>query len=298
MKYLQGQRYRVIPVNPGIAGQMLLGETAYASLRDIPTPVDMVDVFRPARVARRSSTTRFAIGAKVVWSNSGSATTRRRLQAEKAGRGCHEPAARQIEFGGWAANCRGGHHSGIIRNRRRSLPIARHGKERPAPSHNIPTGRDPRHPPGATPRPGDRRALDTDLPDYLLWCLTMSTTRSLFNLHKFGYVYSRLSNPPSRFSRRVAKSRRRPGCRCRRSGHAAQFLIFFTLMEAATSHRFAQPLWRLADQFGLSFKKLAAMPFCRPDRPRISARRSPRAPRRFFLETRQILAASSSISSG
>jgi predicted CoA-binding protein len=51
MKYLQGKGYRVIPVNPGIAGQDLLGEQVYASLRDIPDPVDMVDVFRPAREA-------------------------------------------------------------------------------------------------------------------------------------------------------------------------------------------------------------------------------------------------------
>ena len=36
MKYLQGKGYRVIPVNPGIAGKPLLGEMAYASLRDIP----------------------------------------------------------------------------------------------------------------------------------------------------------------------------------------------------------------------------------------------------------------------
>src|ERR671938_2030444 len=52
MKYLQGKGYRVIPVNPGIAGQELLGETVYASLRDIPPEtaeqIDMVDVFRPA----------------------------------------------------------------------------------------------------------------------------------------------------------------------------------------------------------------------------------------------------------
>src|ERR1700747_3273872 len=48
MKYLQGKGYRVIPVNPGIAGQELLGETVYASLREIPEPVDMIDVFRPS----------------------------------------------------------------------------------------------------------------------------------------------------------------------------------------------------------------------------------------------------------
>ena len=62
MKYLQGKGYRVIPVNPGIAGQMLLGETAYASLREIPEPVDMVDVFRPARDAPAIVDDAIAIG--------------------------------------------------------------------------------------------------------------------------------------------------------------------------------------------------------------------------------------------
>src|SRR4029077_9665499 len=51
MKYLQGKGYRVIPVNPGIAGQDLLGERVYASLREIPDAIDMVDVFRPASEA-------------------------------------------------------------------------------------------------------------------------------------------------------------------------------------------------------------------------------------------------------
>lgn len=44
--FLQQNGYRVIPVNPGLAGQAFLGETVYASLSDIPVPVDMVDIFR------------------------------------------------------------------------------------------------------------------------------------------------------------------------------------------------------------------------------------------------------------
>ena len=45
-KYLLERGYRMIPVNPGLAGQELLGQRAYAALRDIPEPVDMVDIFR------------------------------------------------------------------------------------------------------------------------------------------------------------------------------------------------------------------------------------------------------------
>ena len=46
MGFLLGKGYRVIPVNPGQAGKEILGRTVYASLGDIPEPVDMVDVFR------------------------------------------------------------------------------------------------------------------------------------------------------------------------------------------------------------------------------------------------------------
>ena len=45
-KYLLERGYRVIPVNPGHAGKAALGQTIYASLADIPVPVDMVDIFR------------------------------------------------------------------------------------------------------------------------------------------------------------------------------------------------------------------------------------------------------------
>ncbi len=50
-RYLGLKGFRVIPVNPGLAGQQLLGETAYADLKSIPETVDMVDIFRaPAAV--------------------------------------------------------------------------------------------------------------------------------------------------------------------------------------------------------------------------------------------------------
>ena len=47
-RFLQGMGYRVIPVNPGHAGETILGEATYATLSDIPEPesVDMVDIFR------------------------------------------------------------------------------------------------------------------------------------------------------------------------------------------------------------------------------------------------------------
>ena len=67
MKYLQGKGYRVIPVNPGIAGNELLGERAYASLRDIPDSIDMVDLFRASDQVGPIVEDAIAIGAKVVW---------------------------------------------------------------------------------------------------------------------------------------------------------------------------------------------------------------------------------------
>src|SRR5215469_14226854 len=104
MKYLQNKGYRVIPVNPGLAGETLLGETAYASLRDIPEPVDMVDVFRASREAPAIVEDAIAIGAKVVWMQLGIRNDKAAAAAEKAGIEVVMNRCPKIEFG--RASCR------------------------------------------------------------------------------------------------------------------------------------------------------------------------------------------------
>ncbi|MBI2962608.1 MAG: CoA-binding protein [Deltaproteobacteria bacterium] len=64
-KYLQEHGYRVIPVNP--AYSEVLGERCYPSLRDLPEPVDVVDVFRKPEDVPPIVEDAIAIGAKVVW---------------------------------------------------------------------------------------------------------------------------------------------------------------------------------------------------------------------------------------
>ena len=50
-KYLLERGYRMIPVNPGHAGETMLGQKIYARLSDIPEPIDMVDIFRASKHA-------------------------------------------------------------------------------------------------------------------------------------------------------------------------------------------------------------------------------------------------------
>jgi uncharacterized protein len=50
-KYLLERGYAMIPINPGLEGQDLLGRKVYAKLADVPEPIDMVDIFRASRYA-------------------------------------------------------------------------------------------------------------------------------------------------------------------------------------------------------------------------------------------------------
>lgn len=64
-KYMQEHGYRVVPVNP--AYQEVLGEKCYATLKDIPFPVDMVDCFRKSEDIGPLADEAIAIGAKCLW---------------------------------------------------------------------------------------------------------------------------------------------------------------------------------------------------------------------------------------
>jgi predicted CoA-binding protein len=68
-QYLQTQGYRIIPVNPSVAS--ILGERSYPTLRDIPEPVDMVDVFRRSDTVPAIAQEAIAIGAKSFWLQEG-----------------------------------------------------------------------------------------------------------------------------------------------------------------------------------------------------------------------------------
>lgn len=82
-KYLQDLGYRVIPVNPGQTE--ILGERCYASLRDIPEPVDMIDCFRRAEDIPPIVDDAIAIGAKFIWMQLGIVNDEAARRAMEAG---------------------------------------------------------------------------------------------------------------------------------------------------------------------------------------------------------------------
>ena len=122
MKYLQGKGFRVIPVNPTAAGQEILGEKVYASLKDIPEKVDMVDVFRASKEAGPIADDAIAIGAKVLWMQLGVRDDAAARRAEEAGLEVVMNRCPKIEYArlnaelGWH-----GINSGVISAKRRRI---------------------------------------------------------------------------------------------------------------------------------------------------------------------------------
>ncbi len=85
MAYLQRRGYRTIPVNPNAATGSINGERCFASLAEVPEPIDMVDVFRRAEAAGGVVDEAIAVGAKVVWMQLGVRDDAAAARAEAAG---------------------------------------------------------------------------------------------------------------------------------------------------------------------------------------------------------------------
>jgi uncharacterized protein len=126
MKYLLGKGFAVIPVNPGLAGQEILGQKVVASLADIGQPVDMVDVFRNTDAAlgivREAIALKDKLGLKVIWMQLSVRNDAAAAEAEAAGLKVVMNRCPKIEYGrlsgeiGWA-----GVNAGLISSKRPQL---------------------------------------------------------------------------------------------------------------------------------------------------------------------------------
>jgi predicted CoA-binding protein len=126
MKYLIGKGFRVIPVNPGLAGQEILGQKVVASLAEIDEPVDMVDIFRNSVAAlgivREAIAHKDKLGLMVVWMQLTVRSDTAAAVAEAAGLKVVMNRCPKIEYGrlsgeiGWA-----GVNAGMVSSKRPQL---------------------------------------------------------------------------------------------------------------------------------------------------------------------------------
>ena len=122
MKYLKRKGYRCIPVNPGLAGQELLGETAYGSLSDIPVPIDMVDCFRASEAIPPIVEEAIKVSAKVIWMQLGVRHDEAAKTAEAAGIKVVMNRCPKIEYGRLSGEIAFmGGRSGVISSKRSKL---------------------------------------------------------------------------------------------------------------------------------------------------------------------------------
>jgi predicted CoA-binding protein len=124
MQYLLSKGYDVIPVNPGLAGQELQGKLVYATLKDVPQAIDMVDIFRTSDAAGAIVDEALALTPKpaVIWMQLSVRNDDAAARAEAAGIKVVMNRCPKMEYGKqpgeWAWV---GGNSGILSSRRQSL---------------------------------------------------------------------------------------------------------------------------------------------------------------------------------
>jgi predicted CoA-binding protein len=99
-QYLQQHGYRIIPVNPGC--QEILGEKCYPGLKDIPFPVEVVDIFRKVEAIPAIVDEAIAVGAKAIWLQLGLEEPLSAQKARQAGLQVVQNRCLKIEHAAWA----------------------------------------------------------------------------------------------------------------------------------------------------------------------------------------------------
>ncbi|HEY2071719.1 MAG TPA: CoA-binding protein [Rhizomicrobium sp.] len=103
MKYLLDKGFTVIPINPGMAGKTILGQTVYTSLKDLPAPVDMVDIFRASDAApgivHEALAEKDRLGIKTIWMQLGIISEEAAALAREAGLTVVMDRCPKIEYG-------------------------------------------------------------------------------------------------------------------------------------------------------------------------------------------------------
>lgn len=124
MSYLMEKGYSVIPINPGLAGQRLLGQDVFAHLADVPQTIDMVDIFRNAEAALAITQEALELQAKpkVIWMQLGVRNDEAAARAEAKGIKVVMNRCPKMEYGKlsgeWAWV---GGNPGVISSKRQSL---------------------------------------------------------------------------------------------------------------------------------------------------------------------------------
>jgi hypothetical protein len=85
IRFLQEWGYRVLPVNPQITGEHVLGEFVWRELAQIGIPIDIVDIFRRPEAALEAVEQAIFVGAKAVWMQIGVINEEAAVRAEAAG---------------------------------------------------------------------------------------------------------------------------------------------------------------------------------------------------------------------
>jgi predicted CoA-binding protein len=103
MMYLLAKGYVIHPINPGLAGKDILGQRVYASLKDVPAPVDMVDIFRASEAApgivKEALAEKARLGIKTIWMQLGIVNEEAAELARAAGLTVIMDRCPKIEYG-------------------------------------------------------------------------------------------------------------------------------------------------------------------------------------------------------